>query len=397
MNSRLDVFIKRIKVISAGGAARMLMTLNGVILSFVVVRTQSPALWGQLVYYFLILDFGFSIVSWGATHYLLREFSLNPKRMKLDLGQSISSRSLLLALLLLAISFLPTTVTLKIVLIVWASSRFVHQGFEPLAQVERHFYFTLFIELIALVIVLVPLLLNTVDIEGLVILFTLSMLVRAVAFAFFYRRQISFQRPSLQYFKDAFPFLLLTFSAIVQQRMDLYCVAYYLNEPDTAAYQIFINFLIFCQYASSLLLMPYAKNIFRLSPSSLLKLEHQFMLAGIFLSAIAIGLVFILTRVLYHFYFPWPLYLTGYFYVLMIYLYLLRNYEMRKASRIMHVAAYSFLSGLVNLLFSILLIPELGLGGALLSGLIAQVFIVILYHGAKVPVLGRRLRSFIKP
>ena len=81
----------------------------------------------------------------------------------------------------------------------------------------------------------------------------------------------------------------------------------------------------------------------------------------------------------------------------MIYLYLLRNYEMRKASRIMHVAAYSFLSGLVNLLFSILLIPELGLGGALLSGLIAQVFIVILYHGAKVSVLGRRLRSFIKP
>lgn len=306
---------------------------------------------------------------------------MHPQRMKEDLGRSITARSPLLVIFAIVILFMPIPLSFKGWLLIWAFARFVYHSFEPLAQIERHFLFTLLLEGCSIAIIVLPVLMaGTVTLEKLVILYTISMTMRAFAFALFYRNRVIISFTGLQFLKDSFPFLLLTFSAMLQQRMDLYSVAYFLGEEDTAVYQVYINFLIFCQFASGLLLSPYAKNIFRLPARSFLKLERQFMMAGFVFSFAGIVIVWIAVTGIYHFELSLRMYIMGYLYILMFYLYLLRNYELGKLYKQTLAAKYAFLSSFVCLGFSVFLTPRYGVEGALLAVLLAQVLLVLLYQ-----------------
>jgi hypothetical protein len=170
---------------------------------------------------------------------------------------------------------------------------------------------------------------------------------------------------------------------MLQQRSDLYSVAYFLDDHETARYQVFINLLIFCQFGASLLLSPFAKNIFRITKKSFLKLEKKFMTWGVLLSAVSITAVYLLTQFFYGFTLSWKMFALGYVYVLMFYLYLLRNYELGKLRKQTRVALYSFAASGFNLILSFFLTPNLGIEGALLAGTFAQLFLVALYHQKK--------------
>ena len=63
-----------------------------VTVSLIVIRTQSAALWGEVVPLMLILEFGFTIIGWGVLPHLVQQFSLHPHTMKSDWSQSVTSR-----------------------------------------------------------------------------------------------------------------------------------------------------------------------------------------------------------------------------------------------------------------------------------------------------------------
>ena len=186
--------------------------------------------------------------------------------------------------------------------------------------------------------------------------------------------------PDISYFRTSFPFFLLAVSGVLQQRTDLYCVAYLLSDTETAAYQVYFNFLIFCQFLASLLLSPFAKNIFRLRPASLRSLERTFVLAGIPLAFISMLAVALLVRFVYRLEITLLQYALGYIYVLMFYVYLLRNYELGKTYRQGHAALLGFIASAVNLILCIFLIPAYQITGALIAGTVAQIVIAILYR-----------------
>ncbi len=371
-----------------GGAARLLAALSSVTISVIIVRTQSPGLWGEVVPFMLLLEFGFSVIGWGALPYLVQEFSLHPNFMKSQWTRSSFSRSWLLVLFLVIILFLEFTATIKIYLIIWAAGRYIYQSFEPIAQVERNFLFSIIMEVSALCITIIPVLIMKSPVTATLVVsfFAASMLWRAMISLIYFRKWISFSSPGLLYFREAFPFFLLTLSGMLQQRTDLYCVTYFLNDKETAVYQVYFNFLIFSQFLGSLLLSPFAKNIFRLRPPSLRKLEKKFILAGVLLSLASVVAIFIMIRFFYHFELSRVMYGLGYFYILMFYMYLLRNYEMGKSYQQSTVAGYGFLGSLLNLVLCVFLIPRFGMEGALLAGSAAQFFIVILYYRKKAPV-----------
>ncbi len=62
----MKTLIQRVKIIAQGGVSRLIISFSNVIVSFMVVRTQSATLWGEVVVYLLIVDTGFSLVSWGS-------------------------------------------------------------------------------------------------------------------------------------------------------------------------------------------------------------------------------------------------------------------------------------------------------------------------------------------
>lgn len=382
MSGQFFTWIKRFRIILLGGMSRLLAALFTVTVSLIVIRTQSAALWGEVVPLMLILEFGFTIIGWGALPYLVQQFSLHPNTMKSDWSQSVTSRAALLLAFLIIIGFLPQPLEIKTSLMLWATGRFVYQCFEPIAQVERNFTMTLLLELSALLVVILPLFLlsEPLQVQTLVNLFAFSMVWRAVLALIYFRKWISWSTPGISYFKTSFPFFLLAISGVLQQRTDLYCVAYFLPDSTTASYQVYFNFLIFCQFLASLLLSPFAKNIFRLRPASLRSLERTFILAGIPLSFISMLAVALMIRFVYQLEITLIQYALGYIYVFMFYVYLLRNYEMGKTYRQGHAALLGFIASAVNLILCMLLIPTYQITGALIAGTMAQMVVAFLYH-----------------
>src|SRR5882757_8011385 len=99
--------LKKLQLIFISAASRMAISFGSVLISLVVIHTQSPKLWGAVVYYLILIDFAFSVIGWGATPYLVRDFSLRPKNMTPIWSQSVTSRIPLLLAFVIIIGFLP--------------------------------------------------------------------------------------------------------------------------------------------------------------------------------------------------------------------------------------------------------------------------------------------------
>jgi O-antigen/teichoic acid export membrane protein len=387
MHNSWVLVYKRTKTVVFGGLARVITSFTNLIISVIVIRVQSPELWGEIVPFILFIDFGFSFVNWGSGPYLIRAFSANPSGMKEQFGESIGSRMPLLFLFLLIISISAFPVDIKIVLVIWSFFRYVYQSFDPVLQFQRNFLFTLTIECVSVAIIVMPLIFSPqkIDLVFLVTSFTISVAFKAICTSFVLRSYLTnLISISTKYFTKATPFLFLTFSAMLQQRADLYCVAYFLDSVPTAHYQVFINLLIFFQFLASLVLSPFAKNIFRLSEKSFRKLESNFILIGVPLSLLSILATYIISRLFYQFNFSTLMYLMGAAYIFLFYLYLLQNYLLGKENKQILASVYSLIASLGNVLLCSFLTPRFGIEGALAASLSAQVILVALYHRKKI-------------
>lgn len=379
--SNFSKWATRIFTIALGGASKLLGSFSNFIISIVVVRTQSITLWGELIPYLVTIDLALTILSWGSTSYLLREFSLRPNEIKLKWNESICSRGIPLLFLMMSIFVLPWPFTIKVWLIVLSVFRFVHQSFEPIAQTERHFSFTLLIEMISIGVVITPIIvLKKIDLNQLLMLLTTAAIFKAALLAFFYRRMISFSGFKISFFVASFPYFLVAIGTMLQQRTDLLVATFFLSKKDIAMYQVLLSLLVLCQSILSLVLNPYIKNIYRLNRKSLLLLEKKFMTVGTLLSALGLAVVFLILQYIYVFNINGIVYLLGFFYVATYSFYAFRIHEINRLNKQLIISKYLFLSSLVSLVASMVLIPLYGITGALLSGLLGQLFIVFLYR-----------------
>lgn len=380
-------FFHRLRTILASAVSRIVLLFGNLIVSFILIRTESAELWGEVVSYILLIDLGFSIVNWGHSPYLVREFSLRPASMEKALWSSIASRFLLLLIFVGIIWICPLNFSTKLLLTLWILARFVYQAFDPELQYSRRYLAPVVMEMSGLAIILVPVVGSWVPatVQNILSLFAWAFVLRATAMLIFQRKLVARllrerARPTIsEFLVPAFPFLMLTLSAMLHQRADLYVVAWFLEADDVAGYQVFVNLLFTGQLAASLILSPFSKNIFRLPPASLRKLETTFMRSGVVLTVFFCLALYCVVKYVYRFELPWTLYLMAYLYVSLSFMYLLRNYQLGKLRRQKTVAFYSFAGFGVNLALSLILTPNFGLQGAMLSGLLAQIFTTTLY------------------
>jgi O-antigen/teichoic acid export membrane protein len=282
----------------------------------------------------------------------------------------------------------PFPAVFKLIFFCWAAGRFIYQSFDPITEFERNYGFSILTELSALAIVLVPLTLGIIkpDVNSILMLIATSFIFRSIVSVIYYRKILLkgvtwFSLPNIKYFLiSAFPFFLLTFSGMLQQRIDLFFLALFTTPVETAQYQVFLNLLLLNHVGASLLLSPFAKNIFRMRQSSLQRLESWFIKAGAAISVISIAAIYGVIKIAYGFELPTILYVMGYFYIFMFYLYLLKIYNLRKTQRQSQIALYAFVGCGVNLICSLLFTPRWGIEGAMFAGLMTQIAVVILYY-----------------
>src|SRR5690606_31698521 len=117
-----------------------------------------------------------------------------------------------------------------------------HQSFEAITQYKRNFIFSLLSEISAISILIIPVLIlqRELTIETLISLYALAFTIKGIASIIYYRKDFTnnlFIKKSItenpytykNYFISSFPFLLLTLAGMLQSRMDLYGVAYFMD------------------------------------------------------------------------------------------------------------------------------------------------------------------------
>ncbi len=374
---------RRLFLVAANSLNSLLLPLLNVVISWLVIRHASVELWGAFVTVMIIVQLGAHIAGWGNKDYLLRAFSFQPAHITPLWQNSLITRLALAAGLCLIGGFLlPPPVRLPALL--WGLTLTLDQSYDVLVLYKRDFVVFFLIEVIGIVALAAVIIAFGAQLSVAILIWASVLVYAAKTLAFAGRyRDMTAARPlarfDASYFVLAFPFFLLGLTGLLQSRIDLYTVNYFLSPSELGRYQVFINFMIYLQSISNFILLPFVKSLYRLNYATIRRLSFRLFLLGLIILAPGLATVYLIITRLYGFPVPLPLLITGGLFALPIFFYLPIIYALYKGNRQNQVLAANVLGIAINLGLNLLLVPRIGVLGAMTGSAIAQILMLILY------------------
>lgn len=375
----------RLQAISLNALLTVTAPLINVLAAWWVIRSHSEALWGAFVDPLIITGIALHILAWGNKEFLLRAFALRPDAIPLLWKQAFLSRGMLLFIALPALFLSDYGWNERGYLLTWILAGFFKQSLDVAVVYAREFGRALLVEVLTGGALFAALYLSgpELDLASLIKYFAFAQVVRAVAYAIFFgKTYLSGPYPQIQfrYFQVAMPFFLLGFAGMLGSRVDLICVSLWMDDAAAGRYQVVVNLLLWTQAGAGFLLYPFVKNIYRLPLESFRKLSRRVLLIGIPISLAAAPAVWGLSYYLFNIDLGWPFHLLSVLFILPIYAYTTHVFFLYKYKRQQQVLLANFGAVLVNAGLNVLLVPRLGLDGALLATAASQVFLMGMIH-----------------
>ncbi len=363
--------LRRLLKVLQNSANSLLTPIFNILVSLLLIRLASEAVWGAFIAQLIVLQLIAYVVGWGNKDYLLREFSRMPDQIIPQWRRSLTSRLLLLLLALSVLTFLPVSAWIAVA---WLILIVIVQSFDVVVVYRRDFLYAIFVEVLNISIVVAVLVTIRSNITTNVVLagFTLGAGIKAIMIGWRYRRFFGLAKVDLTYFKAALPFFLLGFSGILASRIDLYTVSVLLPEDAIGRYQVFINLMLYIQALSAFILMPFIKNIYRMPEASLLKLSRRMFALGGLLLLPALVAADLLFRLLYGINYGIEMLLLGGAFVLPLYGYTGLVYRLHSRDETGKVLVINLLGASGNFALNLLLLPKMGISGAILASAFMQ-------------------------
>jgi O-antigen/teichoic acid export membrane protein len=389
---------RRLLLVATNSLNSLLLPLVNIAVSLLVVRLGSVELWGAFVSVMIVVQLGVHVIGWGNQEYLLRQFSRAPARLGQTWQFSLLTRLLLLPLFTAVIILLGWPAQQALLATVWTVGLVLAQSFNVLVVFRRAFLAAIAVELVSSGVTLTVVFVQgpVLSVDSLLLLFAVTSLARALALGLVFRQDISqSQAPAspaeprqaidLYYFQLALPFFLLGLSGLLQSRIDLYSVSYFLSKQEVGQYQVFLSLLLYLQAIANFILQPYVKSIYRLDETIIWKIALQLFGLGWLLIVPAMLAVAWVLATLYGFNPPPSFIVLGGLYVLPIFFDLPIIYALYKADRTATVISVNLTGFTLNLLLNIWLLPRVGLVGAILASAIVHwgVFAFYLSQGLR--------------
>jgi len=353
--------------------------------SILVNRYFFPQWWGIIVELQLIQYFVTGICAWGNKEFLTREFGKLPLKAKSLWNLSLSSRFYLLLFpsLLVLFFFLPAATFVHVSL--WIISRFFAQSFESIITTHKKFGYALAIEISSALILSagVILLFNTITLNQILLLITLSNLARPLAYLILFRSWVypsQWFKPAVKILKQSIPFMLLAFTGLIQTKIDLALLDMLMPKTELARYQIFTNFLILIRTGSAFLLYPFLSNIYRLPVEKIKRVSNVLFWAGMIISDCGLMALSVLMHYVYLMpdelnWYLWGLIacIPGYWFGPVVFYLFRQNQEMK-------VITANIIGIVLNAIILIISIGAFGISGALAAMAISQIAMMIFYY-----------------
>lgn len=376
-------FFRRITTVLLNSLNNLLLPVFNVIISSLVVRQTSADLWGGFVSVLIVVQLGAHVVYWGNKAYLLREFSFHPNQIKQNWQISLLARMVLFILVCCLLAFSGFTFQRSFLVVLWGFGLVIAQSFEVLVLYRKDFRFAIILEASATAILILSVLIlgHALTVDQLITLYASMSLLKACALGLRFqdigcRFSIQFD---MRYFRLATPFFLLGFSGMLASRIDLYAVNFVMTDQDVAQYQIFINLMLYLQALSAFIVMPFLKNLYRMGDPTFQRLSLRLFAFGLLLIIPALLAVHQLLIRLYGIHFLTETILLGGLFVVPVYGYLPFVHRLYKLNWQNTVLVINIIGAGVNLVLNLVLLPHMGITGAILASALIQWGMLIFY------------------
>ncbi|MEZ4852133.1 MAG: hypothetical protein R3B93_26705, partial [Bacteroidia bacterium] len=253
-------------------------------LSLMVIRLSNESLWGSFVNYLIWITLAIQVLGWGNKEFLLRLFSKYPAKIAQNWRNNLWSRSLGFMLIGPLLFFLPFSPQTYLFALIWLFSAFLSQSWEVIILYQKRFFLVIWIELVGFAMTAGWIFLQRVSlaIDSIMTAYMLGQALKAILLTISLRDttqitgKFSFERKHLI---QAFPFLLVGLSGMLNSRIDLYMVNGFLPDTEVGKYQVMTSLFIYIQALAGFITQPYVKNIYRLSSQKISRLS--FPMAGL--------------------------------------------------------------------------------------------------------------------
>jgi O-antigen/teichoic acid export membrane protein len=374
----------RIFVILLHAFSQFLPSIANLVLSVLVVRLFAPQWWGEIAALQLYQYLAVQVVAWGNKDVLLKSFSRDPGKLSVEFINSFANRLwLLLPVIAIACLFQDNAVA-GIHLAIWIACRFVQQSVDAPSLFLRKFNAVILSEIGSLIIVAGALYTyQGVSFSNILLIVSLGQIIKTlfqlIAFYSLFKG-MSLVKVDWSFFRTSFPFMLLGLLGILQQKTDMIFVIRFTNDLDIARYQVFTTFYLLALSIPMLIAGPFVKNVYRVSSSAMGNIQFVYAIAGVFLNLVIFTGSYLLLEYLYHFHFDIEMYVLAWLSASLTYLFSLKIIRFYKSDKQMLVLRISLGSVLVNAVISIMLLPVLGITGALIANVSSQVFLLLCFR-----------------
>jgi len=381
MNLDFPILLRRLKTITQYGFGQSIVIITQLLLSLIIIKKHSDALWGSYVELLLWVNIPALITHFGNKNYLLKAFSEQPAQIYQTWLTSLISRGLLCIVTILIVLWIPLFQEHLGLIILWIFLLFYNQSFESLIIYLHHFKLSIYTELArnSLVILFLFLFIKKLDLQLLLILVTAGAALKALCYSIFYFRKIKAPKfkIDLGFLSIMFPFFIPMFLGTIRTKTDAYYGTLFFSKEDLSHYQIFISLITLIQLGATYAINPYLKNIYRAKQQVVAKIEKQSALLGGLIAVIFMPVLYIMIHYVYDFYFSLWSYVFAFLFIVTIFIHLILISDFYKNNKQITIAKTTAIVALAQIILGYFVIQQYHIEGALATKVIGQWAIVL--------------------
>ncbi|WP_411767160.1 lipopolysaccharide biosynthesis protein [Winogradskyella sp. A3E31] len=368
--------LNRAKTVSLYGLGQAIPMVAQLIISLLIIKKYSTALWGEYVTLLLWVNFIIIFSYFGNKSYLLKEFSEQPGKIYTTWLSNFCTRFLVLLFIGLLVFFIPLFHPFLIPILIWMFLLFYNQSFEVLILYQKDFKFNFFTELVrnSAIIGIVLFLPEVIQLELFLYVILGGLFIKTLCYTVYYRKVLLHTKASLdkQSLLASLPFLIPMVLGTLRTKVDSYYGTIYFTKEDLSEYQIFISLISVVQLGVAYMINPFIKNFYRISKKTRIILEKQFFYLGIGLGSIAIIAIYCVISYLYQFTFSTTSYILGYLFMSTLFIHVLLINEFYKNNKQTQVAYITGTILLLQIIFGYFIIDTYQSTGALIIKVAGQ-------------------------
>ncbi|MEP0262729.1 hypothetical protein [Dokdonia sp.] len=381
MQLQYSKLLTRAKTVSLYGFGQSIPMIAQLIISLLIIKKHSTALWGEYVTLLLWVNLIVIFSYFGNKNYLLKQFSEQPGKIYTTWLSNFSTRFLVFFLIGIFVFFIPLFEPYRLLILSWIFLLFYNQSFEVLILYQKDFKFNFITELIRNSSVVGVLLFfdGMLQLDQFLYIIIGGLLIKAIFYSVFYFKTLQSTKITLdsQSLIASIPFLIPMVLGTLRTKIDSYYGTIYFTKEDLSQYQIFISLIAILQLGAAYMINPFIKIFYRISKKTRNAIEKQFLFLGIIIGAIATTVIYVIITYIYEFTFSPTSYLLAYLFIITLFVHLLLINEFYKNDKQTLVAIIIGVTALVQIILGYFTIDTYQSIGALSIKMIGQWIVVL--------------------